>query len=85
MDLVASGVGDTVNWRGLLVARRRRLSKRLGWVPFADPIHVSLAFGVPPGAPAVAGGARDVGDLVERRLESAVAQTQRSPRAQLPG
>ncbi len=83
MDLVASGVGDTVNWRGLLVARRRRLPKRLGWVPFADPIHVSLAFVFRHGAP-LSPAAREMSSIVERRLEVMTAELQRAPRAQLP-
>lgn len=44
LELAADGLGDTIASRGTLHAQGRRLSRRLGWVPFADPIYDDLAF-----------------------------------------
>ncbi len=81
-DLVASGVGDTVNWHGLLVARRHRLAGNVGWVPFAEPIGVSLAFVFRQGAP-LSPAARVMTSIVEERLVRTVAEMQRVPRSSL--
>jgi len=81
-DLVAGGVGDTVNWHGLLVARRHRLAGSVGWVPFAEPIGVSLAFVFRHGAP-LSPAARVMTSIVEERLRRTVAEMQRVPRSSL--
>jgi DNA-binding transcriptional LysR family regulator len=44
IELAAQGLGDTIASRGTLHAQGRRLSDRLGWVPFADPIYDDFAF-----------------------------------------
>jgi DNA-binding transcriptional LysR family regulator len=44
LDLAAQGLGDTLIARGILLSLGRRVPKRLGWVPFADPIYDTFAF-----------------------------------------
>jgi DNA-binding transcriptional LysR family regulator len=44
IELAARGVGDTIASRGMLLALGRRVPKRLGWVPFEDPIYDTFAF-----------------------------------------
>src|SRR4051794_26102753 len=44
LDLAARGLGDTIISRGFLLALGRRVSKRLGWVPFDPPIFDTFAF-----------------------------------------
>ena len=38
LELAARGLGDTIVSRGILLAMGRRVSKRLGWVPFDEPV-----------------------------------------------
>ncbi|HEU4656178.1 MAG TPA: LysR family transcriptional regulator [Capillimicrobium sp.] len=45
LDLAAAGNGDTIAARGMLLALRgRRATRRLGWVPFAEPLYDDFAF-----------------------------------------
>jgi DNA-binding transcriptional LysR family regulator len=44
IDLAARGLGDTLVARGILLALGRRVPKRLGWVPFAEPLYDQFAF-----------------------------------------
>jgi DNA-binding transcriptional LysR family regulator len=44
LELAWHGLGDCVVARGLLLALRRRLPDRLGWVPFAEPLYDTFAF-----------------------------------------
>jgi len=44
VDLAARGLGDTIVGRGMLLDLGRRLSRRLGWVPFATPMYDTFAF-----------------------------------------
>jgi DNA-binding transcriptional LysR family regulator len=44
VDLAARGLGDTVVARGLLLGMGRRVPRRLGWVPFAEPLYDTFAF-----------------------------------------
>ena len=44
LELAARGLGDTMASRGILTALGRRVPKRLGWVPFADPLYDTFAF-----------------------------------------
>ena len=83
-DLVAGGAGDTVSWHGLLVARGRRRTARVGWVPFAEPIVVSLAFVFRQGAP-LSPAAREMVSIVEQRLRRTEAEMERVPRSAAPG
>ena len=42
LELAARGLGDTIVSRGILLAMGRRVSKRLGWVPFDEPFYDDL-------------------------------------------
>lgn len=84
LDLVAAGVGDTILERGLLVARGGRMSRRIGWVPFADPIMVALAFVSRRDAP-LSPAARVMTELVEARLGRTEQALASAPRRRLPG
>lgn len=44
LALAADGLGDTYASRGTLHAQGRGLSRRLGWVPFAEPMYDDFAF-----------------------------------------
>ncbi len=44
LELAARGLGDTIVSRGILLAMGRRVSKRLGWVPFDEPFYTTFAF-----------------------------------------
>ena len=44
LELAARGLGDTIVSRGILLAMGRRVSKRLGWVPFDEPFYATFAF-----------------------------------------
>ncbi|HMS61071.1 MAG TPA: LysR family transcriptional regulator [Solirubrobacteraceae bacterium] len=83
LDLVAAGVGDTILERGLLVARGGGMSKRIGWVPFADPIMITLAFVTRRDAP-LSPAARVMVELVEERLRLTAAELAKAPRKRLP-
>lgn len=84
LDLVSAGVGDTIMEAGLLNAPGRRVSKRIGWVPFADPVHLTLAFAFRRGAP-LSPAAREMVAIVERRLRATAAVLKQTPRERLPG
>lgn len=43
LDLAGRGLGATVTSRGVLLHLGRRVSRRLGWAPFADPLHDTMA------------------------------------------
>jgi hypothetical protein len=76
IELAARGLGDTIVARGMLLALGRRVSRRLGWVPFDEPIYDQFAFIArqgarlspasrdvpPPRAGAPGGGGRDARD-----------------------
>lgn len=44
IELAARGFGDTLVSRGVISSMGRRMPKRLGWVPFADPVYDTFAF-----------------------------------------
>src|SRR6185436_12057467 len=44
LELASRGLGDTIVSRGILLAMGRRVSKRLGWVPFDEPFYDTFAF-----------------------------------------
>jgi DNA-binding transcriptional LysR family regulator len=43
IDLAVRGLGDTIIGRGMLRALGERVPKRLGWVPFAEPLYDTFA------------------------------------------
>jgi DNA-binding transcriptional LysR family regulator len=44
IELATRGMGDTIVARGMLLALGRRVPRKLGWVPFAEPIYDQFAF-----------------------------------------
>jgi DNA-binding transcriptional LysR family regulator len=44
IELAARGLGDTLIARGILLSLGRRVPKRLGWVPLAEPLYDTFAF-----------------------------------------
>ncbi len=83
LELAAAGAGDTVVWRGMLVGRGRRIPRRLGWVPFAPPLDMTLAFVQRRGAP-LSPAAREMVGLVETGLAKAARRLQETPRRYVP-
>jgi DNA-binding transcriptional LysR family regulator len=83
LDLAAAGVGDTVIWRGQLVARLRRLPRAVGWAPFTPPISMTLAFVQRRGAP-LSPAAREMVGLVEDRLQRTAQRIAAMPERSVP-
>ncbi len=44
IELAARGFGDTLVSRGVISSMGRRMPRRLGWVPFAEPVYDTFAF-----------------------------------------
>jgi len=44
IDLAARGLGDALITRGVILALGSRVPKKLGWVPFAEPLYDRFAF-----------------------------------------
>lgn len=83
LDLAADGLGDTIAARGMLHVLGRRVPRRLGWVPFAEPIHDDFAFVWRRGArlsPATRAFVAAVGD----RLDALARRLERVPRRRPP-
>jgi DNA-binding transcriptional LysR family regulator len=85
IELAARAVGDTIIERGILLALGRRVPKRLGWVPFDEPIYDTFAFIKRAGAP-LSPAAREFVTLARERLTE-LAQRLRTepPRRRAPG
>jgi DNA-binding transcriptional LysR family regulator len=85
LDLAARGLGDTLIARGILLSLGRRVPKRLGWVPFAEPIYDTFAFINRRGA-RLSPAAREFMVVAEDRM-TAMAQELRTtpPRRHRPG
>jgi DNA-binding transcriptional LysR family regulator len=85
MELAAGGLGDTIVARGMLLALGRRVPRRLGWVPFAEPLYDQFAFISRRGA-RLSPASREFLRLARERLES-LAETleTRPPRRRKPG
>ncbi|WP_445148385.1 LysR family transcriptional regulator [Baekduia sp. Peel2402] len=85
IDLAARGLGDTLIARGILVSLGRRLPKRLGWVPFAEPLYETFAFINRRGA-RLSPAAREFMTLAEERM-AVVAEDLKTtlPRRHKPG
>jgi DNA-binding transcriptional LysR family regulator len=85
IDLAARGLGDTVVARGMLLALGRRVPKRLGWVPFAEPIYDQFAFISRRGA-RLSPASREFLRLAHERLATlAETLTTKPPRRRRPG
>jgi DNA-binding transcriptional LysR family regulator len=85
IELAARGLGDTIVARGILLALGKRVPKRLGWVPFDEPIYDTFAFVARAGAP-LSPASREFLSLARARL-SELAQRLRTepPRRRAPG
>ena len=85
VELAARGMGDTIVSRGLLLALGRRVPRRLGWVPFDEPIFDQFAFIARRGA-RLSPASREFVRLARERL-TAFARTleSRPPRKRRPG
>jgi DNA-binding transcriptional LysR family regulator len=85
IDLAARGLGDTIVARGMLLALGRRVPRRLGWVPFEEPIYDTFAFISRRGAQ-LSPASREFLRLAHERLTE-LAQTLRTepPRRRRPG
>jgi DNA-binding transcriptional LysR family regulator len=85
MELAAGGLGDTIVARGMLLALGRRVPRRLGWVPFAEPLYDQFAFISRRGA-RLSPASREFVRLARERLET-LAETleTKPPRRRRPG
>ena len=85
IDLAARGLGDTLVARGMLFALGRRVPRRLGWVPFAEPLYDQFAFIARRGA-RLSPASREFLRLAQERLAT-LAETleTRPPRRRRPG
>ena len=85
IELAARGLGDTIVARGILLAMGRRVPKRLGWVPFDEPIYDTFAFIARAHAP-LSPASREFLSLARERLsELAKALRTEPPRRRAPG
>jgi DNA-binding transcriptional LysR family regulator len=85
IDLAARGLGDTVIARGMLLALGRRVPKRLGWVPFAEPLYDEFAVISRRGA-RLSPASREFLRLAQERLVTlAETLTTKPPRRRRPG
>jgi DNA-binding transcriptional LysR family regulator len=76
LELAARGLGDTIVARGILLALGSRVPKRLGWVPFDEPIYDTFAFIARSNAP-LSPASREFLSLAREHL-SALAQALRT-------
>lgn len=84
LDLAARGLGDTIVSRGTLLALGRGVSRRLGWVPFTEPVYDTFAFISRRGG-SLSPAAREFMGLAEARLLAMAATLEtRPPRHRAP-
>jgi DNA-binding transcriptional LysR family regulator len=85
IELAARGLGDTIVARGILLAMGRRVPKRLGWVPFDEPIYDTFAFIARTNAP-LSPASREFLALARERLSALAKELQTDPpRRRAPG
>ena len=85
LELTWRGLGDTVVARGLLLALGTRVSRRLGWVPFAEPLYDTFAFVWRRGAH-LSPATRAFVELAEERMRTLARELEfRPPRDRPPG
>ena len=85
LELAARGLGDTIVSRGILLAHGRRVSKRLGWVPFDEPFYTTFAFVARANAPLSPASREFLGLARERLAELARRLRTEPPRQRAPG
>jgi len=83
IELVAGGLGDTLIARGILLALGRSVPKRLGWVPFAEPVYDTFAFINRRGA-RLSPAAREFMTLAEERMQAIARELEVKPPRQRP-
>jgi DNA-binding transcriptional LysR family regulator len=85
IELAARGLGDTIVARGMLLALGRRVPKRLGWVPFEEPIYDEFAFIARRGA-RLSPASREFVRLAQERLATLAEMLEtKPPRRRRPG
>ena len=85
LELAARGLGDTIVSRGILLAMGRRVSKRLGWVPFDEPFYDTFAFIARTNAPLSPASREFLGLAREGLAELARRLRTDPPRQRTPG
>ena len=84
-ERAARGLGDVLIARGILLSLGRRVPKKLGWVPFADPIYDTFAFINRRGA-RLSPAAREFMALAEERMQGLADELRTTPpRRRKPG
>ncbi len=83
LDLAAQGFGDTIAARGTLHAQGRALSRRLGWVPFAEPVYDDFAFAWRRGA-RLSPATRAFVGAAEERMAALTERLDRFDRRRMP-
>jgi DNA-binding transcriptional LysR family regulator len=78
LEIAWRGLADTVVARALLLALWRRLPKRLGWVPFAEPVYDTFALVWRRGAQ-LSPATRAFVELVEERMKTLARDLERRP------
>jgi DNA-binding transcriptional LysR family regulator len=85
LELATRGLGDLLIARGILLALGRRVPKRLGWVPFAEPLYDTFAFINRRGA-RLSPAAREFMALAEERMQEIAEELKTTPpRRHRPG
>jgi DNA-binding transcriptional LysR family regulator len=85
IELAAEGLGDTIVARGMLLALGRRVPRRLGWVPFAEPLYDQFAFISRRGA-RLSPASREFVRLARERLDTLARTLEtKPPRRRRPG
>lgn len=78
IELAARGLGDTIAARGILHALGKRVPKKLGWVPFDEPIYDTFAFISRANAP-LSPASREFVALARERLSILARELRTSP------
>jgi DNA-binding transcriptional LysR family regulator len=85
IELAARDLGDVLVSRGILLSLGRRVPKKLGWVPFADPVYDTFAFINRRGA-RLSPAAREFMALAEERMQGLADELRTTPpRRHKPG
>ena len=85
VELAGRGLGDTIIARGLILAMGDRVSRRLGWVPFAEPLYDTFAIVARSGA-RLSPATRAFVELADERLRALARELEeRPPRRRTPG
>lgn len=85
IDLAARGLADTILSKGMINGLGRRMPKKLGWIPFAEPLYDTIALVTRDGGK-LSPASREFLRLAEARLsEFAKALRVDPPRRRRPG